>query len=85
VLGGRLEHDRGQVELLREDLRLDPGPGTRPTGRRIAISSYLGTKGRFDDKAISEVAEQYAEQNDRDYPASREAISSGRIEPREGV
>jgi hypothetical protein len=34
---------------------------------------------------LAEFAEQYADQNEHDYRAFREAISSGRIEARTGV
>jgi uncharacterized protein (DUF2252 family) len=54
------------------------------SGDPIAIAAYLGTKAHF-DKAIAHFAELYADQNERDYMAFREAISSGRLEAREGV
>ena len=54
------------------------------TGDPIAIAAYLGRKRRF-DKAVAEFAEHYAVQNDHDYEAFVDAISSGRIEAREGV
>ncbi|WP_028785478.1 DUF2252 domain-containing protein [Terracoccus sp. 273MFTsu3.1] len=54
------------------------------TGDPIAIAAYLGSKRRF-DKAVAEFAERYAVQNDHDYEAFLDAISSGRIDAREGV
>lgn len=54
------------------------------SGDPVAIAAYLGD-GRTFDKAIAEFAEQYADQNEHDYRAFREAISSGRIEARTGV
>ncbi|WP_425953720.1 DUF2252 domain-containing protein [Xylanimonas sp. McL0601] len=54
------------------------------SGDPVAIAAYLGSKRRF-DKALAEFAEQYADQNDRDYQAFLEAIGSGRIEARQGV
>ena len=54
------------------------------SGDPIAIAAYLGSKRRF-DKSIAEFAEQYADQNERDYQAFLTAISSGRIEARQGV
>jgi uncharacterized protein (DUF2252 family) len=54
------------------------------SGDPIAIAAYLGGKARF-DKAIAQFAKRYADQNERDYLAFREAISSGRLEAREGV
>ncbi|MGW5239509.1 DUF2252 domain-containing protein [Monashia sp. NPDC004114] len=54
------------------------------SGDPVAIAAYLGSKRRF-DKALAEFAEEYADQNDRDYAAFLHAISSGRIEARQGV
>jgi uncharacterized protein (DUF2252 family) len=54
------------------------------SGDPVAIAAYLGSKRKF-DKAVTEFAEQYADQNDQDYAAFIEAIDSGRIEAREGV
>ncbi len=46
---------------------------------RIAIAAYLGKSSVF-DQAIAEFAEAYADQNERDHAALREAADSGRIE-----
>jgi uncharacterized protein (DUF2252 family) len=54
------------------------------SGDAIAIAAYLGTGDRI-DKAIADFASRYADQNDLDYQAFREAISAGRIEAREGI
>jgi hypothetical protein len=54
------------------------------SGDPVAIAAYLGRKRRF-DKALAAFAEQYADQNDRDYEAFLDAIRSGRIEARQGV
>jgi len=48
-------------------------------GDRIAIAAYLGKGTTFDD-ALSDFAEAYADQNERDYDALREAAAAGRIE-----
>jgi uncharacterized protein (DUF2252 family) len=48
-------------------------------GDRIAIAAYLGKSAVFDG-AIAEFAEAYADQNERDHAALREAADSGRIE-----
>jgi uncharacterized protein (DUF2252 family) len=48
------------------------------TGDRIAIASYLGT-GEVFDRAIADFAAAYADQNQRDYEALREAVDSGRL------
>jgi len=59
-------------------------PAHGRTGDPVALAAYLGRKRRF-DKAVAEFAEHYAVQNDHDYEAFLDAISSGRIEAREGV
>ena len=48
------------------------------TGDRIAIAGYLGS-GDAADTALTRFAEAYAEQNERDYAALREAVRSGRV------
>jgi uncharacterized protein (DUF2252 family) len=48
------------------------------SGDRIAIASYLGKGGVF-DQAIVEFSEAYADQNERDHAALLEAIDSGRL------
>ena len=48
------------------------------SGDRIAIASYLGGGDRF-DRAMADFAGRYADQNERDYAALREAADSGRI------
>ena len=54
------------------------------SGDRIAIAAYLGTGDVF-DKAIADFSEAYAEQNQRDYDALREAVHDGRVEARSGI
>jgi uncharacterized protein (DUF2252 family) len=54
------------------------------TGDRIAIAAYLGNSDSF-DHAIAEFAASYADQNERDYAALREAADSGRILAQRGV
>ncbi len=49
------------------------------TGDRIAIASYLGAGGVF-DQAIVDFSEAYADQNERDYGALVEAVKSGRVQ-----
>ena len=48
------------------------------SGDAIAIASYLGRGDRF-DRALASFAELYADQNERDYLAVREAVDSGRL------
>jgi uncharacterized protein (DUF2252 family) len=48
------------------------------SGDRIAIAAYLGGSDAF-DRAITEFATAYADQNDRDYSALLDAIASGRV------
>ena len=48
------------------------------SGDRIAIAAYLGGSDVF-DKAITQFAAAYADQNERDYKALVDAVASGRI------
>jgi len=48
------------------------------SGDAIAIAAYLGSNDRFDQALVS-FAEDYADQNERDYRALQEAAASGRI------
>jgi uncharacterized protein (DUF2252 family) len=54
------------------------------SGDTIGIAAYLGSADIF-DRAIATFAEAYADQNERDYTALREAIESGRMEARTGL
>jgi uncharacterized protein (DUF2252 family) len=49
------------------------------TGDRVAIASYLGAGGVF-DQAIVDFSEAYADQNERDYQALLGAVESGRVQ-----
>jgi uncharacterized protein (DUF2252 family) len=53
------------------------------SGDSIAIASYLG-KGDTFDRALLEFATAYADQNERDHAALREAARGGRIAVEEG-
>ena len=54
------------------------------SGDRIAIASYLGKSDSF-DRALAEFAVAYADQNERDHAAARQAADEGRIAVREGL
>ncbi len=54
------------------------------SGDRIAIASYLGGGGKFDE-AIAEFAELYADQNERDFDRVKRAADEGRIAVEAGV
>ena len=54
------------------------------SGDAIAIASYLGAGDSF-DRALAAFAEAYADQNERDYDALREAVASGRLEAKAGL
>ncbi|HSD25470.1 MAG TPA: DUF2252 domain-containing protein, partial [Solirubrobacterales bacterium] len=54
------------------------------SGDRIAIASYLG-RGQGFDRALADFAESYADLNERDYRALREAAEEGRVPAEEGV
>jgi len=48
------------------------------SGDRIALASYLGGSGVF-DQAITRFAAAYADQNERDHQALLDAVASGRL------
>ena len=54
------------------------------SGDPVTIASYLGTKDTF-DRALAMFAETYADQNERDYAALKEAVASGRVGAETGV
>jgi uncharacterized protein (DUF2252 family) len=54
------------------------------SGDPIAIAAYLGKGDQF-DRAVTDFAERYADQNERDYQAFAQAIRSGRLHALEGV
>jgi uncharacterized protein (DUF2252 family) len=54
------------------------------SGDRIAISAYLGKSDAF-DRAITEFSAAYADQNERDYQALNEAVTSGRLAAETGL
>jgi uncharacterized protein (DUF2252 family) len=54
------------------------------SGDAVAIAAYLGSGGAF-DRALASFAEDYADQNERDYRAFRDAIDSGRIAAQTGL
>jgi uncharacterized protein (DUF2252 family) len=54
------------------------------SGDRIAIASYLGRGPTF-DRAIVAFAHAYADQNERDYKALRDAVKAGRVTAKTGL
>jgi hypothetical protein len=48
------------------------------SGDAVAIGAYLGSGDSF-DLALAEFSRLYADQNERDHAAMREAIDSGRL------
>jgi uncharacterized protein (DUF2252 family) len=54
------------------------------SGDRIAIVAYLGASDSF-ERAMASFAEIYADQNERDYEALRDAADSGRVAVQIGV
>src|SRR5262249_4744366 len=54
------------------------------SGDRIAIAGYLGSGDVF-DQALAAFAETYADQNQRDYDALKQAVRSGRITAETGL
>jgi len=54
------------------------------SGDRIAIASYLGGSDVF-DKAVTQFAAAYADQNERDFQSLVDAVASGRITAERGL
>ena len=54
------------------------------SGDRVGIAAYLGSGDAF-DRALVRFAEAYADQNERDYEALRDAVASGRLAAETGV
>ena len=54
------------------------------SGDAIAIASYLGGGDSF-DRALASFAEAYADQNERDYTALQDAVTSGRVASQTGL
>jgi uncharacterized protein (DUF2252 family) len=54
------------------------------SGDRIAIAAYLGGGNSF-DRAILEFSRAYADQNESDYKALKDAVDSGRVVAQTGV
>ncbi len=54
------------------------------SGDRIAIASYLGTGPQF-DRAVTEFAVDYADQNERDYTEFMTAVKNGTVQAVMGV
>jgi uncharacterized protein (DUF2252 family) len=63
------------IELARSHAR---------SGDSVAIAAYLGKSDAF-DRSIASFAELYADQNERDYAALKEAVANGRVAAQEGV
>jgi hypothetical protein len=54
------------------------------SGDAVALASYVGA-GEGLDRALAAFAELYADQNERDYGALREAVASGRVVAESGL
>jgi uncharacterized protein (DUF2252 family) len=54
------------------------------SGDAVAIAAYSGSGTSF-DRALASFAETYADQNERDYVALREAVDAGRVEAQYGL
>jgi len=58
--------------------------GHTRSGDAIAIDSYLGSSDAL-DRALDAFAEAYADQNEKDYKALKDAVASGRVVAETGV
>jgi uncharacterized protein (DUF2252 family) len=54
------------------------------SGDAVAMAAYLGSGASF-DRALASFAEAYADQNERDYAALRDAVDHGRVEAQHGL
>ena len=54
------------------------------SGDPVALAAYLGDSDAF-DKSITDFAQRYADQNERDHTEFVNAVRSGRLEATEGV
>ena len=54
------------------------------SGDPIAITAYLGASDSF-DRSVASFAETYADQNERDFEALKEAAASGRVTVQAGL
>ena len=54
------------------------------SGERVAIAAYLGKSDTF-DRALAVFAETYADQNERDYQALKDAVDNGRVTAQTGL
>jgi hypothetical protein len=54
------------------------------SGDPVAIAAYLGKGDQF-DRSITDFAQGYADQNERDYQAFADAVRAGRLQALEGV
>ncbi len=63
---------------------MDARPHPRRSGDRIAIASYLGTGAQF-DRAVTEFAVDYADQDERDYTEFMTAVKKGTLQAVMGV
>ena len=54
------------------------------SGDAISIASYVGTSDSL-DRSLAAFGETYADQNERDYGALREAVASGRVVAQSGL
>ncbi|MEI6623741.1 MAG: DUF2252 domain-containing protein, partial [Actinomycetes bacterium] len=54
------------------------------SGDRIAIAAYLGT-GTVFDRAVADFAIAYADQNEKDYAALKQAVADGRVTATTGL
>jgi uncharacterized protein (DUF2252 family) len=54
------------------------------SGDAVAIATYIGTSDAM-DRALAAFAETYADQNERDYAALRDAVSAGQLEAQTGL
>ena len=72
------------LELYAEACGWALARGHARSGRRIAISAYMGAGDRF-DQGIADFAVAYADQMERDYEVVLKAIKAGKIPVETGI
>ena len=76
--------DAERADGVRRGLRLDARARHARSGDAVAIAGYLGRATPF-DRALAAFAEAYADQNERDYAAFKDAVDTGRLTAETGL
>ena len=83
-LGARRRYEPAALERYAELCGWTLARAHARSGDPVAIAAYLGRGDAF-DRAMATFAEAYADQNERDYAAVREAVATGRLTAETGL